>query len=276
MNYKILNIRIVKSQAKNPLNYPIVLLRGLGRSMSFWLNFENELLKYFDIVFVDLLGTGGSKDFFGRKSIEKFAQDVLFTLNYYNIKNFHLAGMSLGGMVVLEISHILGKNNWNQLSCKSIIVLSSSAMGSGVKRIFIAPLICIIVSLFLSFFSGNLSHKYFAKYLIANRNIPLEFWITKWDNIWKNEYFSRMALLRQLISASIYKIKLNSKQLKYNYLFLVSKDDALVPWQNTVYLWQKTPLASLVVLDGLGHDLTTDSPEIIATIFYNFSLKFDV
>lgn len=276
MKHSILNVKIISSTSIDKLNYPIVLLRGLGRSMSFWMEFQNDLGKHFDIILIDLLGTGGSKSFLGRRSITRFAEDVLFTLRHYNIFQFHLAGISMGGMVALEMTSLLGKNIWNSFAIKSIIVMSSSSAGAKLKRIYFKPLLNIFISLVVSVFSGKLSHKYFAKYLIVNEHLLLNNYISdKWDTIWYSEYFSRIALLRQLFAASLYKVKFNKKYLQYHYLFLVSQQDALVPWINTVYLWQNTPFSELIVLNELGHDLTTDDPKKIAHILFNFSKKFD-
>ncbi len=277
MKYKILNIKIVNSPQKNKLKYPIVLLRGLGRSMSFWLDFQDELSKYFDVILIDLLGTGGSKDFFGRGSILRFAEDVLFTLKYYNFKNFHLAGISMGGMVAIEISELVTKDLWKDINIKSLAIMASSSSGSFVKRIYFKPLFFIFTSLIFSLFFGRLSHKHFARYLISNTYLLQDdAIINKWDTIWFTEYFSRIALLRQLLAAAFFKIRINKSNLKFNFMFLVSKKDALVPWINSVYLWQNFPLSELVVLNNLGHDLTTDDPQLISQILFDFAKKFDV
>ena len=276
MKYKLLHIKIINSSQENKLNFPIVLLRGLGRSMSFWLGFQEELSKHFDVILIDLLGTGGSKDLFGRSSILSFAEDVLFTLNYYNFKNFHLAGISMGGMVAIEISELITKEIWQEIKIKSIIVMASSAGGAFTKRIYFKPLVLIFISLLFSFFHGKISHKYYAKYLTSNLQLLEENKIINtWDRIWQTESFSRIALLRQLLAAAFFKIRLSKKKLKYNFMFLVSKNDALVPWINSIYLWQNFPLSELIVLNNLGHDLTTDNPQLIAKILNDFSKKFD-
>lgn len=276
MKYKLLNIKFKISKNINKLKYPVVLLRGLGRSMSFWLNFEEELSKYCDIIFIDLLGTGGSKDLFGRGSIAKFAQDVLYTLKKNNIKNFHLAGISLGGMVSIEISRQLIQKDWSEFHLKSIAIMSSSSAGFGLKRINYIPLFLIMIAIITSVIKGKPSHKLFSKYLISGEdelgNIKI---VDTWDNIWKDEYFSKLALIRQLLAAAFYKVKINKNQLKYNYLFVVSKDDKLVPWINTVYLWQKIPFSELSVLDKLGHDITTDNPSLISDLLFNYFKKFE-
>ena len=276
MSYKILNYRIKRSKNNNKIKYPVVLLRGLGRSMSFWLDFEEELSQYCDIIFIDLLGTGGSKNFWGRGSITDFSLDVLFTLKTLKIYIFHLSGISLGGMVCLEIAKLVKNDQWNDLNLISSCIMASSSAGLGYKRIHFAPLFFMIISLFKSLVSGVPSHKLFSRYLISldSQDIHKEI-VFKWDSIWKSENFSNIVLIRQLLAAAFYRLTARNIKFGIHFLFIVSKDDKLVPWVNTVALWDKIPFSELIVLENLGHDLTTDNPDLIAKIISNFITRVE-
>ncbi len=274
MSYKLLNYRLKHSKNISKIKYPVVLLRGLGRSMAFWLDFEEELSQYCDIIFIDLLGTGGSKSFWGRGSIIKFAQDVLFTLKKNKIHFFHLSGISLGGMVCLEIAKLVLEEEWSDFRLLSLCIMASSSGGMGNKRIYVAPLLLISLSLFKSILFGTPSHKLFSHYLISQNTLDSNKEIFhKWDSIWKNENFSHIALIRQLFAAAFYRAKIKNIKFKNPFLFLVSKHDKLVPWVNTVALWEKIPFAELTVFENLGHDITTDKPDLIASILFHFVFK---
>ncbi len=41
---------------------PIIILRGLGRTFDYWLNFEESLSKHFKVVMINLPGTDDDKD----------------------------------------------------------------------------------------------------------------------------------------------------------------------------------------------------------------------
>lgn len=56
-------------------------------------------------------------------------------------------------------------------------------------------------------------------------------------------------------------------------LFLVSKDDKFVPWENTISLWQTVPFSELRIFKDLGHDITTDNPSLIANTLADFLLR---
>lgn len=51
---------------------------------------------------------------------------------------------------------------------------------------------------------------------------------------------------------------------------MVSRDDALVPWQNTVQLSEKSQDCRLVVLEGLGHDFPTEAPDEVISHLCEF------
>lgn len=276
MSYKLLKFRFKHSKNINKMKHPIVLLRGLGRSMSFWLDFEEELSQYCDIIFIDLLGTGGSKDFWGRGNISHFALDVLFTLKMNRVYFFHLSGISLGGMVCIEIAKLIKKEEWKELHLSSICIMASSSGGMGNKRIYLTPLCLVLFSLLISILKGTPSHKLFSHYLISQNTLDShKEIINKWDSIWKNENFSRVALIRQLLAAVFYRVNIICVKIKIPFLFIVSKHDKLVPWINTVSLWDKIPFSELRILENLGHDMTTDSPDSIAKILFNFMERFE-
>lgn len=143
------------------LQHPIVLLRGLGRSHEYWLDFASQINACADIVMIDLLGTGQSKSAIGRGHISEFAHDVLFTLAHHKISTFHLTGVSLGGMVSLEMFHILQQQgHFNAI--QSLCIMASSARQMRYKRIFKRALLRMLFSLRLR----KLKHKNIARYLV--------------------------------------------------------------------------------------------------------------
>ena len=106
LGYRTLSKNIAAKDSE--LNYPVVLLRGLGRSSRFWLGFENEISKFAEVVMVDLLGTGKSMSRLGRFRVEDHAADVQLTLKEIGKVPCHLVAISFGSMVALKITESLG------------------------------------------------------------------------------------------------------------------------------------------------------------------------
>src|SRR5688572_14196727 len=81
---------------------PIVILRGLGRSVRHWLGFEHDLAADFKVVTMDLRGCGRTTVPATRgMTIFDLASDVAAVLDAAGIEKAHVMGVSLGGMVTL-------------------------------------------------------------------------------------------------------------------------------------------------------------------------------
>jgi 3-oxoadipate enol-lactonase len=244
--------------------FPVILLRGLGRNMDFWMEFSTEMANFFDVLMVDFLGTGQSTHARGRCKISDFASDIIKTCEKINITKAHILGISLGGMVALEIANLCTKNKYH-LHIKSLHILSSSAAHIYPKRIFFKPLIRMLCS----FLHPMPRHKDFANALVAPQTLAQNPALpTIWDSYWQKSRFSLLVTIRQLWAALRYipPHDFADMGIKIPIVFIVSVQDRLVPWQNTISLWQRYESSQLFALENLGHDLTTDAPQAIAKI----------
>lgn len=254
-----------------PLQYPVILLRGLGRSSGFWLEFTDTLSRHGKIVTIDLLGTGLSPSRFGRGSIEALARDVAHTLRERGLLPCHLLGISLGGMVALETAGNLGATLGNPRSLAnniaSLAVLASSARCTGERRIH-PRAVAILLRALRNRVPRNAEFAHFlvaSQTLSARPELPLV-----WDEIWKREGFERVAVVRQLLAAALFDGAGTLSAIERPTLFMVSKDDGLVDWQNSPRLWERVPQAELRVLQGAGHDFPTDCPDDTARELVSF------
>lgn len=235
--------------------FPVVLLRGLGRSSGFWLEFSEKLAQQREVVCIDLLGTGLSRSVLGRGRIADFAKDVVHTINQLGYARVDLVGISLGGMVAIEVaarSSIVNK----------LAVLASSSLGHGQTRIYPKALARLLWSLR----KRTPSNSELAPYLVSPATLKARPHLPQqWDELWRQEGFSMVPVLRQLFAAAMFRGKSSIAQLNIPILFMASKGDALVPWQNTVKLWEGAKLGQLVLLEEYGHDFPTEAPdEVIA------------
>lgn len=234
---------------------PVVLLRGLGRSSGFWLEFSEKLSESFEVICIDLLGTGLSRSSWGRGRIGAFADDVAHTLELLGLKSVYLIGISLGGMVAMEVAA--------RTQCVSkLVVLASSSRGGAEKRISTTALLKLLWSLR----KGTPSNAELAPFLVSSTTLSQRPQLPEiWDQLWMKEGFATLPVIRQLLAAALFDAHPALVKISAPILFMVSKDDALVPWRNTVQLWEKAKDCQLVVLEGYGHDFPTEAPdEVIA------------
>jgi len=244
-----------------PPKTPIVLLRGLGRSSGFWLEFAPMLSKHADVVCVDLLGTGLSPSPWGRGRIQQLAKDVSHTLDDLGYSALFLVGISLGGMVALEVARL-------SQAVRKVAVLASSSRGGGPR---IRPR--ALAQLLWSLRKGTPSNAELASFLVSSKTLHHRPDLPAiWDRLWESEGFATLPVIRQLLAAALYDARPVLADLNKPTLFMVSKDDALVPWQRTVDMWEamRSQKRKLVTLEEFGHDFPTEAPQVVIEHLVDF------
>ena len=96
--------------------FPLVLVHGYLGSSEMWCNQRDYFSKSCRVISPALPGFGESSSAQSLDSINKMAQFVIDLLEEKKIQNFNLLGHSMGGMIVQEITKILG-DRVNKLIC---------------------------------------------------------------------------------------------------------------------------------------------------------------
>jgi pimeloyl-ACP methyl ester carboxylesterase len=245
---------------------PIVLLRGLGRSSSFWLGFEDSMAKYADLHFIDLLGTGRSPSAFGHWTVQAHARDVWHTIGASASLPVHVAAISFGGMVCLQMLADLGDSG-DQAGICSAAVLSASARATGARRIALPALRDLAFNLTRPF----PRHATFAHHLVSSNHLSHAPDLPDvWDAIYQKEGFSRLATMGQLVGAARFHGGSVLSAIRTPVLFVVSRGDRLVDWRNSVAMSEMVAGARLYVYDTPGHDIPTEVPEDLAARLATF------
>ncbi len=113
----------------NNARLPLVLLHGVGSDKSVW----RPQLDHFDAerrtVAVDFPGYGES-DFLGSPTLEDFAGAILGAMDALGIDRAHICGLSLGGVVAIELHHS------TPARCASLILAHSFAVHPDGRAIY--------------------------------------------------------------------------------------------------------------------------------------------
>jgi 3-oxoadipate enol-lactonase len=83
---------------------PVLLIHGLGSSARDWEFQTPALAARYQVIAADLRGHGGSSKPRGRYRITRFATDMAELLQGLAAAPAHVVGLSLGGMVALELA----------------------------------------------------------------------------------------------------------------------------------------------------------------------------
>ena len=96
--------------------FPFVFVHGYLGSSEMWCFQKNYFSKYCRVIAPALPGFGESHSVKSLKSINDMAKNIIEMLNQKKIDRFHLIGHSMGGMIVQEITKIIG-DRVNKLIC---------------------------------------------------------------------------------------------------------------------------------------------------------------
>ena len=96
--------------------FPFVFVHGYLGSSEMW-NFQKEFFsKHYRVIIPALPGFGESHNIKSLDSINKMAREIIDLLDQKNIDKFNLIGHSMGGMIVQEITKLIG-DRVNKLIC---------------------------------------------------------------------------------------------------------------------------------------------------------------
>ena len=96
--------------------FPFVFVHGYLGSSEMW-NFQKEFFsKHHRVIIPALPGFGESHNVKSLDSINKMAKEIIDLLDQKNIDKFNLIGHSMGGMIVQEITKLIG-DRVNKLIC---------------------------------------------------------------------------------------------------------------------------------------------------------------
>jgi len=96
--------------------FPFVFVHGYLGSSEMWSLQKEFFSKYYRVIIPALPGFGESHNVKSLDSINKMARQIIDLLDQKNIDKFNLIGHSMGGMIVQEITKLIG-DRVNKLIC---------------------------------------------------------------------------------------------------------------------------------------------------------------
>jgi len=83
---------------------PLVFIHGLGGTHAMWLYQVPEFCSHFPVIVLDLRNHGESSRIDADFGVADMAKDVVRLLRVLGVESAHLVGLSLGGMVALQLA----------------------------------------------------------------------------------------------------------------------------------------------------------------------------
>ncbi len=240
---------------------PLVMLRGLGRSIKHWLGYDRKLAERFQVITMELRGIGRSTLPHGMTtSLFDLADDVADVLTALKIPQAHIFGVSLGGMVTL------GCGLRHPERCRSLITVNTSIAGQKTLRMSFPGAYGLISGALgpKEKLHANLARAMVGKDCSAAKQAEIA---AKYAAIAASDGLHARTVVAQLSSAARFRVRERLKEMRVPTLVVYGTDDAFVPNANSIKLAKLLPNSSLSPVAGGGHELTLDrADELTAAV----------
>ena len=240
---------------------PLVMLRGLGRTVRHWVGFEREMAKRFRVLVTDLRGMGESE----RKhsifdTVWSYADDLALVMDDAGMKKAHVMGVSLGGMATLAMGLRYPERT------ESAIAINSSIGGQNIQRITIDASLFLLKGLVTRSASLQpiLVDLLVGKECSKKRRTELA---QAYDAIAREQGLFAGTVVKQLLAAVRFAPGKYLKDLKVPTLVIYGSEDRFVPIRNSQNLAKVIPDAKIFVIPGAGHEISADKgPELAQAV----------
>ena len=236
---------------------PLLFVHGLGSSGRDWAAQIDHFADHYRVLRLDLRGHGRSERGEGPYSIAQFARDVAVLLRKRDAVPAHVAGLSMGGMVTLELAA-----GAPQLT-RSLVVVNSVAD----MRLHSWHNVWVYVSrraavqvLGMRRVGQLLARKLFVK--PSQEDLRRKF-VRRWAQNDKQAYLWSMdAIMRWSVADRLAQIDVPT--------LFVSSDKDYTPVSTKRHIVDQMPNAELAVVDDARHALPVERPDEFNTILDDF------
>jgi len=239
---------------------PLVMLRGLGRSVRHWAGFEKVMAAHFRVITFDLRGIGTNKvPISPRDSLFDVAEDLKEVLDHLKIEKASILGVSLGGMVAMAF----GLNFPDRVH--SLIIVNSSIAGQKLMRL--SPVALATISRAVWDYK-NLESRLIDVLTGPDFSGPKKKKIAElYNQIRAENGLPIKVVTSQLVGAARFFVADRLKSMKPPTLVIYGSKDRFVPVENSRRIASLIPNAKLVELKHAGHEAHLDKPdEFIAVV----------
>ncbi len=244
---------------------PLLLIRGLVRSLDYWGGLESILARNFTTIVFDNRGVGGSDVTRPPYTTSMMADDAAGLLEALDIPKAHVFAISLGGMIAQK----LALRHPNQVD-GLVLGCTTPGMRLGVHipwkvigKILAAPLL-----------PEEEVHGFTASFALSRAFLERHpEVIDQWRELSERWPVSRIGFLGQFAAAATHDMTREQLgRIRARTLLLHGDADQLIPFENSRRLEKLIPGAKLVPVHGAGHDFPVEQPETTARLIGEFLL----
>ncbi len=241
---------------------PLVLVRGLARSSSYWLEMRTLLEAEHTVVVLDNRGVGRSDVGALPFSTEDMADDVALVLRASGVQRADVFGISLGGMIA---QHLALRHPHR---VRRLILGCTTPGGRGARPPSRLAALALARSSAMPFAEGI---RYSARWVLSEEALRARPEIVDvWIAIAEREPRSRAGVLAQLLAAATHDAWELLPHVEHPTLCVTGDADRLIAPENSGLLAERIPNAALRYIEGAGHDFPTERPAESARVIAGF------
>jgi pimeloyl-ACP methyl ester carboxylesterase len=241
---------------------PVVLINGLGRTSRHWLGFEQRLIhENLRVITLDMRGLGNNlRPATWDMNMSHLAGDVIEVLDELDIDKAHIFGVSLGGMVGMQLGLVAPQR------CASLTVVNSSigAWSTFYNRLSLRA-IFFLLRHSLDRFDVDTMTKELVD-LVVGIDMPdddRKLLALELAALERRFPSSATLLLKQMLTAIRFNPKNSLKNLTMPTQIIVGGYDFFVPRYNSLFIHKLIPKSKFHVISTGGHELMYDKQQAL-------------
>ncbi len=232
---------------------PLLLIAGLASDVQSWITVKKPLASRYKLILFDNRGVGRTTFTPGTISIEQMTEDVVRLLEHLEIKQTHVLGHSMGGMVAMNLSL-----KHPELVKKSVLAATSAKVNMRNTMQFRDWATFLKEEMDMDLWFKNLFYWLYSDALFEKTSTIAAYLIGSLNYPYPIIYES----FNQQVEAAIgFDFTQNLSRITVPTLVLLAEDDKIFPVRQSSTTLGQIPQVSLKTIAEAGHSLHIEQPQ---------------